>query len=220
VEGDGPGSWREIVGVTQNRYGSLFEQPATNVYSPIASSDLRGIGYVLRTDRAGTESFVNEVRQAVSAVHPTLAVTQIRTMQELYSDALAPTSFMLVLLAIAGAMALTLSVVGIYGVISYIVSQRTREIGIRLALGAQPLAVKRMFVRYGLVVATIGVVAGLAAAVGFSRFLSSMLFDVQPLDAPTYVAVLGVLLAAVLLAAYLPARRAAKLDPAETLRAE
>jgi ABC-type antimicrobial peptide transport system permease subunit len=105
-------------------------------------------------------------------------------------------------------------------VISYIVSQRTREIGIRLALGAQPLAVKRMFVRYGLVVATIGVAAGLAAAVAFSRFLSSMLFDVQPLDAPTYLAVLGVLLAAVLLAAYLPARRAAKLDPAETLRAE
>jgi predicted permease len=220
VEGDDPGSWREIVGVTQNRYRSLFEQPATNVYSPIASSDLRGIGYVIRTDRAGTESFVNEVRQAVAAVHPTLAVTQIRTMQELYSDALAPTSFMLVLFAIAGAMALTLSVVGIYGVISYIVSQRTREIGIRLALGAQPPAVQRMFVRYGLVVATIGVAAGLAAAVGFSRFLSSMLFDVQPLDAPTYLAVLGVLLAAVLLAAYLPARRAARLDPAETLRAE
>jgi predicted permease len=219
-EGRGAGGWREIVGVTQDVYGSLFEQPPTMVYSPIETNDLRGIGYVIRTDRAGTESFVNEVRQVVAAVHPTLAVTRMSTMQEIYSDALAPTSFMLVLLAIAGVMALTLSVVGIYGVISYIVSQRTREIGIRLALGAQPPAVQRMFVRYGLVVATIGVAAGLAAAVGFSRFLSSMLFDVQPLDAPTYLAVLGVLLVAVLLAAYLPARRAAKLDPAETLRAE
>ena len=220
VEGDGPRSWREIVGVTQDVYAALYEQPPTSVYAPMATSDLRGIGYVIRTDRAGTESFVNEVRQAVSAVHPDLTVVRIRTMQEIYSDALAPTSFMLVLLAIAGAMALTLSVVGIYGVISYIVSQRTREIGIRLALGAQPPAVKRMFVRYGLAVAAIGVVAGLAAAAAFSRFLSSMLFEVQPLDAPTYVAVLGVLLAAVTLAAYLPARRAAKLDPAETLRAE
>jgi ABC-type antimicrobial peptide transport system permease subunit len=191
-----------------------------SVYSPIAPSDLRGIGYTIRTDRAGTASFGNEVRQAVSAVHPDVTVVRMRTLQDIYSDALAPTSFMLVLLAIAAAMALALSVVGIYGVISYIVSQRTREIGIRLALGAQPSAVKRMFVRYGLAVAALGVVVGLSAAAAFSRFLTSMLFEVQPLDAATYVAVLGVLLAAVTLAAYLPARRAAKLDPAETLRAE
>ena len=219
-ERGGPGAWREIVGVTQDVYTALYERPPAHVYSPVAVSDLRGIAYTIRTDRAGTESFVNEVRQAVSASHPVLAVLQIPTLQDVYSAALAPTSFMLVLLAIAASMALTLSVVGIYGVISYIVSQRTREIGIRLALGAQPLAVKRLFVRYGLMVATIGVAAGLAAAVGFSRFLSSMLFDVQPLDVPTYLAVLGVLLAAVTLAAYLPARRAAELDPAETLRTE
>jgi ABC-type antimicrobial peptide transport system permease subunit len=141
-------------------------------------------------------------------------------MQDVYSAALAPTSFMLVLLAIAGTMALALSVVGIYGVLSYTVSQRTREIGIRLALGAQPPAVKRMFVLYGLAVATIGIVAGLAAAAALSRFLTSQLFEVRPLDPVTYLAVLGVLLTAVWLAAYLPARRAAKLDPAKTLRAE
>jgi ABC-type antimicrobial peptide transport system permease subunit len=129
-------------------------------------------------------------------------------------------SFMLVLLAIAGVMALFLSVVGIHGVISYIVSQRTREIGIRLALGAQARSVKRMFVMQGLAVATIGVAVGLGAAVALSRWLASFLFEVQPLDLPTYVAVLGVLLVAVTLAAYVPARRAARLDPVETSRAE
>jgi ABC-type antimicrobial peptide transport system permease subunit len=113
-----------------------------------------------------------------------------------------------------------LSVVGIYGVISYIVSQRTREIGIRLALGAQARSVRRMFVRQGLAVAMIGVAVGLAAAVGSSRWLASFLFDVRPLDLPTYVAVLAVLLVAVTLAAYVPARRAAKLDPVQMLRAE
>jgi hypothetical protein len=218
--GGAPGDWREIVGVTQDVYASLFERPPTNVYVPTTTSDLRGIGYVIRTERAGTESFINEVRQAVSASHPVLAVLQIPTLQDIYSAALAPTSFMLVLLAIAGAMALALSVVGIYGVISYIVSQRTREIGIRLALGARPPAVKRMFVAHALTVATLGIAAGLASAAGFSRFLTSQLFEVRPLDLPTYMAVLGLLVAAVFLAAYLPARRAARLDPAETLRAE
>jgi predicted permease len=216
----GPGDWHEIVGVTQDVYWALFERPPTNLFVPTTASDLRGIGYVIRTDRAGTESFVNEVRQAVSATHPVLAVLQIPTMQDIYSDALAPTSFVLVLLAIAGAMALTLSVVGIYGVISYIVSQRSREIGIRLALGAQARSVKRMFVRQGLAVAMIGVAVGLAAAVAMSRLLESFLFEVRPLDPPTYVAVLALLLVAVALAAYVPARRAAKLDPVETLRAE
>jgi len=144
----------------------------------------------------------------------------VRTLQQHYSDSLARTSFMLVLLAIAGVMALFLSVVGIYGVISYIVSQRTREIGIRLALGAPAQSVQRMFLRQGLAVAMIGVAVGLAAAVALSRWLTSFLFEVRSLDPPTYVSVLGVLLAAVALAAYLPARRAAKLDPVETLRAE
>jgi predicted permease len=218
--GDGPGPWHEIVGVTQDVYAALHERPPTKLYSPIAASGLRQTAYVIRSDRAGTASLVNEMRQAVSASHPDLTLFQERTLQDIYSAALAPTSFMLVLLAIAGAIALALSVVGIYGVISYVVSQRTREIGIRLALGAAPRAVKRMFVQQGLAVAAIGVAAGLGAAIASSRFLASLLFDVRPLDPATYLAVLVVLLTAAWLAAYVPARRAAKLDPAETLRAE
>jgi len=192
------------------------------MYAPIetARNGLRTTTYVMRSERAGTESLANEIRQAVWASNPDLTVYEVRTLQQHYSDSLARTSFMLVLLAISGVMALFLSVVGIYGVISYIVSQRTREIGIRLALGAQARSVKRMFVRQGLAVAMIGVAVGLAAAVALSRWLASFLFDVRPLDLPTYVAVLGVLLVAVTVAAYLPARRAARLDPVETLRAE
>jgi putative ABC transport system permease protein len=222
IRSDAAGPWREIVGVTQNVYGSLYQPPPRGMYAPIetARNGLRTTTYVVRSERAGTESFTNEIRQAVWASNPDLTVYEVSTLQQHYSASLARTSFMLVLLAIAGAMALFLSVVGIYGVISYIVSQRTREIGIRLALGAQARSVKRMFVRQGLAVALIGVAVGLAAAVAMSRWLASFLFEVRPLDFPTYVAVLGVLLAAVFLATYLPARRAAKLDPVETLRAE
>jgi predicted permease len=217
------GPWLEIVGVTQDIYYSLYRPASRSMHQPIVpvrGDGLRTTTYVIRSDRAGTESLANEIRQAVWASNPDLTVYEVRTLQQHYSDSLARTSFMLVLLAISGVMALFLSVVGIYGVISYIVSQRTREIGIRLAFGAQQDAVKRMFVRYAFAVAAIGIALGLGGAAAFSRFLSSLLFGVPPLDLTTYLAVIGVLLAAVLLAAYLPARRAAKLDPMETLRAE
>lgn len=216
------GPWQEIVGVTQDVYQDGLHRPAPAiVYSPLLTqgSDLRGVIYAVRSGRAQTESFASEVRQAVWASHPEIVVT-LRTMQDIYSNSLARTSFMLVLLAIAGAMALFLSVVGVYGVTSYFVSQRTREIGIRLALGAAPTSVQRMFVRSSITTALIGIAAGLVVAAGLSRFLMSQLFEVRPLDFPTYLTVLGALLGAVTLAAYLPARRAAKLDPAETLRAE
>jgi predicted permease len=217
-----PDPWHEIVGVTQDvPADGLHAPPPPVVFRPLITegSDLRGVTYMIRSDRTGTESFVNEVRQAVWQSHPDIVVT-IQTMQNIYSAALATTSFILVLLAIASAMALLLSAVGVYGVISYVVSQRTREIGIRLALGAGPSAVKRMFILYGLAVATIGVATGLGAAAAFSQLLTSLLFEVRPLDPATYVAVVTVLLLAVSLAAYLPARRAARLDPMETLRAE
>ena len=141
-------------------------------------------------------------------------------MRELDAASLARTSFALVLLGIAGTMALVLGIIGVYGVISYVVSQRRREIGIRLALGAQPAALQRMFVHQGLVLSAIGVAAGFAAAIALTRSMSSLLFGVGPLDPATYAASLAVILGAAALASFLPARRSATVDPVETLKAE
>jgi ABC-type antimicrobial peptide transport system permease subunit len=141
-------------------------------------------------------------------------------MEDFYADSLARTSFTLVMLGIAGLMALGLGVIGIYGVIAYVVAQRAREIGIRLALGARPAALKRMFVRHGIVLALLGAGIGLAAAVALTRLMSSLLFGVGALDPLTYVGAVVVILAAAALASYVPARRAAQIDPVETLRAE
>jgi len=117
-------------------------------------------------------------------------------------------------------MALTLGLIGIYGVIAYTVSQRTREIGIRIALGAEQRELKTMFVRHGLVLAVIGVVIGLSAAAGVTRFMSSLLFEISPLDVTTYTVVLLVLLTAAALATYIPARRASSIDPVDAIRDE
>jgi ABC-type antimicrobial peptide transport system permease subunit len=153
-------------------------------------------------------------------VNPNLPVFLVSTMRELYDRSLAATSFSLVMLAIAGMMALLLGLIGIYGVISYSVSQQTREIGIRLALGAEPGELKRMFVRNGLTLAGIGVMIGLGAAAALTRLMKSLLFGISPLDPLTYVATPCVLVAAATLASYLPARRAARVDPMEALRME
>jgi ABC-type antimicrobial peptide transport system permease subunit len=174
---------------------------------------------VIRSPRAGTEPFLDELRATVQAVNANLPLAQVRTLRDLYDRSLARTSFTLVMLAIAGATALLLGVVGIYGVIAYAVTQRTREIGIRAALGAQQTDVTRMFVRDGLLLALAGVLCGVAAA-ALTRFMSSLLFGVNALDLVTYVATSLVLGAAATLASYLPARRAAAVDPVIALRAE
>jgi ABC-type antimicrobial peptide transport system permease subunit len=175
---------------------------------------------VIRSSRAGTESFVRELHQAVWAINPNLPLSGIQTLRNLYDASMARTSFTLVLLAIAGAMALLLGVVGIYGIIAYAMAQRRREIGIRIALGAQPGAVRRMFVRNALSLAGVGIGVGLGAAAGLTRLMASLLFEVSPLDPATYATVAGVLLVSAALASYLPARRAASVDPADALKAE
>src|SRR5205085_11824174 len=154
------------------------------------------------------------------SVNSNLALTSIGTMQDIYDRSLARTSFTLVMLAIAGSMALVLGIIGIYGVLSYAVSQRRREIGIRLALGAQPRELKALFVRHGLALAAIGVAIGLTAAAGLTRLMSSLLFGIKPLDPLTYGAGALVLTVAAVLASYLPARRAASVDPIEALKTE
>jgi ABC-type antimicrobial peptide transport system permease subunit len=144
----------------------------------------------------------------------------VRTLEEIYKASLARTSFTLVMLAIAGTMALVLGVAGIYGVISYAVSQRRREIGIRIALGATSHAVTGLFVRHGMILAGVGVGIGLATALAITRLMASLLFEVSPVDPLTYVLVSLMLFAATVLACYLPALRATRVDPIGALRAE
>jgi putative ABC transport system permease protein len=153
-------------------------------------------------------------------VSASIPIAQERTMQDWYAGSLARTSFALVMLAIASGMALLLGIIGIYGVIAYVVSQRTREIGIRSALGAEPRQLKKMFLMQGLMLGGVGVVAGVVVAVALGRSMSSLLFGVEPLDPAAYIAAIGVIFVAALLASYLPARRAALIDPMETLKAE
>jgi ABC-type antimicrobial peptide transport system permease subunit len=180
----------------------------------------RGVNFVVRSDRSGSESFLKEAREAVWSVNRDVPLARVRTMEEIYRGSMARSSFTLVMLAIAGGMALLLGIVGIYGVISYSVLQRTREIGIRLALGSPRATLQAMIVRHGLFVAGIGVVLGLAAAAGLTRFLASLLFEISTVDPLTYAAVSVVLLAAAAAASYIPAHKASSINPVEALRAE
>jgi predicted permease len=222
--------WREVIGVVQDVPAKgVDEKPPATVYWPplmkylFADKNLnaiRDVTFVVRSSRTGTEAFVRQVQQAVWAVELDLPVASLRTMQEIYDRSLSRSSFTLVMLAIAGAMALILGIIGIYGVISYAVSQRRREIGIRLALGARSSKLQTMFVWSGLKLAGVGSVAGLLAAVGLTRFMKTLLFGISPLDPLTFAAVPLVLAVAVVAATYLPARRAASVDPVEVLKAE
>jgi ABC-type antimicrobial peptide transport system permease subunit len=133
---------------------------------------------------------------------------------------MAGTSFTVLMLGIAGSMALTLGLVGMYGVISYSVSQRKREIGIRIALGARQREINWSFVRHGLMLASIGIVSGLFGAVLFTRLMSSLLFGVRPLDPLTLITGSALMLGAAILASYIPARRTSYVDPVEALRIE
>jgi ABC-type antimicrobial peptide transport system permease subunit len=141
-------------------------------------------------------------------------------MDQISGRFMARTSFTLVMLGIAGGMALLLGIIGIYGVVAYTVSQRRKEVGIRLALGAEPGSVRRMFLRQGVVLSAGGCAVGLLGALLLSRLMKSLLFGVTPLDPMTYASMPLVLLGAAIVACYFPARRAAAMDPIETLRAE
>ncbi len=161
---------------------------------------------------------VNEVRAAVATVNPNLPIFVVRTLDDILDRSMARTSFTLVMLAIAAAVALALGLVGIYGVISYVVSQRTREIGVRMAVGAHSRDVRRMVLRQGMILAGIGVAIGLVAAVGLTRLMSSLLYGVEATDPVTFGAVSALLTAVALVASYLPALRASRIDPLEALR--
>ena len=221
--------WREIIGVVGDVHlDGADQKPPAVVYWPVLmqqfwgneTSVQRGVAYAVRTSRAGSQNLLEQIRQAVWSIDPDLPLARVETMEQIYSGSMARSAFTLVMLAIAGGMALLLGLVGIYGVISYSVSQRTRELGIRLALGAQQFNLKSMVVRHGMLLAGIGATMGLAVAAGLTRIMTSWLYGISPLDPLTYVAVSLGVLAAAAAASYLPARRVSALNPVDALRAE
>ncbi len=221
--------WREIAGVVGDVHADgLNKKAPTTVYWPILMNNFesdkesirRTAFFVVRSSRTGSQSFVKELRQSVWSINPNVPVAAVRTLDQIYKKSMARTSFTLVMVAIAGGMALLLGIIGIYGVIAYSVSQRTREIGIRMALGARQQQLAGMFVRHGMILAGIGVGIGLVAAFGLMRLMASLLFHVNPVDPLTYCIVSIGLIAVAALASYLPSRRAAAVDPAEALRLE
>ena len=226
---DPDGGWREIVGVVGDVHDDGLDREArVLVYWPFAVSDfwgadvlvMRSLVYAVRAAGVAPHNVLGQVRAAVWSVNPNLPLANVRTQKAILDLSTARTSFTMVLLSIAAAVALLLGAVGIYGVISYIVAQRTREIGVRVALGARREDVRRLVLRQGGLVVAVGIAVGLAAAVGLTRLMSAMLFGVSPLDPVTYAAVsvgLGII---ALLAIYIPARRAANVDPVEALRWE
>ncbi len=221
--------WREIIGVVGNeRDDGLDHSPTAIVYWPMLIREWwteavdvdRSVTYVVRSERVGSPGFLRELERAVWSVNPNLPLASVRTLDEIQAGSMAQTSFALVMLTIAATVALFLGTVGIYGVIAYVAMQRTREIGIRMALGAQTGDVRRLFLRHGLLLTGAGIVLGTAAALGLTRVMSTLLYGVSPMDPVTYAAVAASLATVALLATYLPARRASRVDPVIALRAD
>ena len=221
--------WREIVGVVQDMHDDGVDKAApSSAYWPVMLDRYEGqkqtlrrnLAFTLRSPRAGSRAFINEVQEKVWSVDPDVPLADVSTLGTLYTKSMARTSFTLVMLCVAGSMALLLGIVGIYGVISYSVSQRTREIGIRMALGAQRETLTAMFVRQGLRLTLIGAACGLVTAFVTMRLMSSILFNVSPVDPLTYATITIGVVAVACLACYLPSRRAATVEPMHALRAE
>ena len=221
--------WHEIIGVAGNVYDDGVSQaPSTAVYWPLFQDNFetqkemvqRYVSFAIRSPRAGSAAFMSEVQKAVWSIDSDLPLADATTVGELYTKSMARTSFTLIMLCVAGSMALLLGVVGIYGVISYAVSQRTREIGIRMALGAQREALTGLFVRQGLILTAVGIAFGLGGAFASMRLMSSLLFNVSPIDPWTYAIAAACVIAVSWLACYLPSRRAAGVNPVNALRAE
>jgi len=211
--------WATIVGVVQDtRQRELSGEPAAEMYLPFAQSPHRSMALMIRT--TSPESVVNVVRRDVQSLDPNLPIYGIQTMKNVMSESIAAARFRTLLLAVFAALAFVLAIAGIYGVMSYAVTQRTQEIGIRMALGARSLDVLKLIIRNGMLLAAIGATIGLAGAFALTRLMTSLLFGVSPTDVFTFSLVTTVLLLVALSACYIPARRAAKVDPLVALRYE
>ena len=221
--------WRDVIGVVADVYDAGVAQPAPSiVYWPMIQERFesdkinlrRNAAFTIRTTRAGSDALLKDVRQALWSIDKTLPIYGARTLEQNFRQSMARTSFTLILIGVAGVMALMLGVVGLYGVVAYSVSQRTHEVGIRMALGAQPDAVTRMFVHDGLRLTILGVICGVAGALAAVRLMASLLFHVSAMDPVTYALVSFGLVTTALIASYVPSRRAAATDPAIALRGD
>jgi predicted permease len=221
--------WSQIIGVVGDVHDAGMNKPArTNIYWPTLQANFWGrplraqryVTFVIRTPLAGSESLMKQVRRAVWSVDPKLPLANVYTLNFFYTKSIAPTSFTLVMLGIAGAMALFLGAIGLYGVLAYSVSQRIREIGIRMALGAQRSDVMKLFLGQGMLVVLIGLTIGLTGSMALTRFLSSLLFGVTATDPLTFASVAALLGLVALAACHIPARRATRVDPLVALRYE
>jgi putative ABC transport system permease protein len=210
--------WMTIVGVAGDVLNRrLTESPQPILYRPLEQSSDLSFALLMRT-RGDIPNLGEMIAREVRAIDPELPVYSIRTMNELIGTAVAQRQFLMRLLVAFGVLATALALLGIYGVMAYSVSQRTREIGIRMAIGASQIDVSRMVMRRGLVLTSAGVLVGIAAALGLTRLIRSQLFGVEPSDPVTMASVIAVMMVVALAAAYLPARRAARVDPIVALR--
>jgi len=219
----GADAWCVIVGVIADVKNSGIDRPTgTEIYFPYAQAEdymLRSVRIAVHSD-AAPSTVVNAVRQEVHRIDPALPLTKVHTMEEVVSASQARPRFLAVLLSIFASVTLVLAAVGIYGVISYAVAQRTREFGIRMALGARGGAVLSLVIGRGLLLTLCGVAIGVAGAFGLTRLLSGFLFNVSATDPATFAAVALLLTATAVAASYVPARRATRVDPLVALRAE
>lgn len=222
------GPWNEIIGVSGDVYDSGVDQapPATVYFRAgvigIAAQPFvaRDVTFAIRSPRTGSDDLIRQMSQAVWAVNPRLPLARVQTLGDVYSQSMARTSFTLVMLAIAGSMALTLGMVGVYGVISYAVSRRRREIGVRLALGAARTGILRQFLGQSVRVSAVACVCGLALSLVLTPLMAGLLYGVSATDATTMVGVVAIVLLVATLAAMIPATRAAFIQPMRTLREE
>jgi predicted permease len=220
VRPGGPNSpWLTIVGVVADIKNAGPDQPAgTELFFPWRQTNpIRAVQVTVRTAGAPL-SMATAVRGAISRLDPSLPVTGVRTMNEVVAQSQSRPRFLSVLLTFFSSVALALAAIGVYGVISYSVARRTAEIGIRMAIGADRARIVRMVLRQGAVLGVVGVLIGVGSAAWLTRFMASILFAIEPLDAPTFAATVAVLFGLTLLASWVPARRAARVDPNVALR--
>jgi putative ABC transport system permease protein len=215
-----PQPWRTIVGVVRDvkQYG-VDKESTMQLYLPEAQSPVSWLTLVVRTT-GDPAQMINAVRNEIRSVDPSQAVFEVATMEGLLSGAIAKQRFVMLLLAGFAALALALAAIGIFGVMAYTVAQRTQEIGIRMALGAQTGDVLRLVVRQGMRPALVGIGIGLAAALGLTRLVKTLLFGVTATDPLTFIVISLLLISVALPACWIPARRATKVDPMVALRDE